>query len=193
MLTVFGKSLLVFSAALAVLVAGCAQPASYSAPGGAAEVYQVPEYRLGPGDRVRVDVFGQEALSSEYSVESDNNLSMPLIGDVPARGRTAPELSDAITAALAAGYLLQPRVTVTILTLRPFYILGEVNKPSEYPTTSGLTVLNAVATAGGFTYRADSRNVYIKHENETTERRVPLDASTPVLPGDTIRVGERFF
>ena len=90
-------------------------------------------------------------------------------------------------------FLKDPRVSAEVLTFRPFYILGEVDKPGTYPYTSGLTVLNAVATAGGFTYRADKRNVWIKHNGETSEVKGELTPSTTDAPGDTIRIGERFF
>jgi len=120
-------------------------------------------------------------------------VSFPLIGDVPAAGLTIPELQKAIETKLADGYLKEPKVSAEVLNYRPFYILGEVMKPGEYPYTSGLTVLNAVATAEGFTYRADTHKVYIKRATSLGEHEGPLTTATPVEPGDTIRIGERFF
>ena len=110
-----------------------------------------------------------------------------------AAGLTIPELQKAIETKLADGYLKEPKVSAEVLNYRPFYILGEVMKPGEYPYTSGLTVLNAVATAEGFTYRADTHKVYIKRATSLGEHEVPLTTATPVEPGDTIRIGERFF
>ena len=91
------------------------------------------------------------------------------------------------------GYVKDPRVSVEVMTYRPFYILGEVQKPGEYPYSNGLTVLNAVATAGGFTYRANTKKVFIKRAESSTEEKYPLNSQTPVAPGDTIRIGERLF
>jgi polysaccharide export outer membrane protein len=115
----------------------------------------VPEYRLGPADKVRVTVFGEEALTGEFTVGASGALAFPLVGEIRAQGLTTAELQEAIATALRQGYILEPRVSAEVLTYRPFYILGEVERPGEYPYTNGLTVLNAVATAEGFTYRAD--------------------------------------
>lgn len=153
----------------------------------------IPEYRLGSGDKVRVIVFGEEALSGEFFVGGSGKVSFPLIGDIPAAGGTVTEFQAAIAAKLSEGYLKEPRVSAEVLNYRPFYILGEVNRPGEYPYTNSLTVMNAVATAQGFTYRADTKKVYVKRANETKEQSYPLTSSTQVAPGDTIRIGERFF
>jgi protein involved in polysaccharide export with SLBB domain len=151
------------------------------------------EYRLGAGDKVRIIVFGEESLTGEFFVSGAGKISFPLIGEIDALGATVPELQAAIAAKLADGYLKQPRVSAEVLNYRPFYILGEVMKPGEYPYTNGLTVLNAVATAQGFTYRADTHRVFIKRASTAAEQQSPLTPATPVLPGDTIRIGERLF
>jgi len=154
---------------------------------------QSMDYLLGAGDKVRVTVYGEESLSGEFFVTGSGLMSLPLIGEIKAGGMTVGQFQVAVQKALSDGYLKDPRVSAEVLTFRPFYILGEVEKPGTYPYTSGLTVLNAVATAGGFTYRADKKNVWIKHNGETTERKSELTPSTTVAPGDTIRLGERFF
>ena len=151
------------------------------------------EYHLGAGDKVRIIVFGEESLTGEFFVSSAGTVSFPLIGDIPAEGLTIPQLQKAIETKLADGYLKEPKVSAEVLNYRPFYILGEVMKPGEYPYTSGLTVLNAVATAEGFTYRADTHKVFIKRATSQGEHEFPLTTATPVEPGDTIRIGERFF
>jgi protein involved in polysaccharide export with SLBB domain len=152
------------------------------------------DYRLGAGDKVRIIVFGEDSLSGEFFVPGDpGTIAFPLIGDVKAGGLTVAELQTEIEAKLKDGFLKEPRVSIEVLNYRPFYILGEVTKPGQYPYTSGLTVLNAVATANGFTYRADTRRVYIKRANAPREVEYSLTSSTPVEPGDTIRIGERFF
>lgn len=153
----------------------------------------VIEYRLGSGDRLRVIVFGEDTLSGEYTVDGSGAVSLPLIGEVAADGRTLREFQRAVEASLREGYLNDPRVSAEVLNFRPYYILGEVGSPGEYPFTSGLTVINAVATAGGFSYRANTRRVFIKRAGSDREVEYPLTVNTPVQPGDTIRIGERFF
>lgn len=151
------------------------------------------EYRLGSGDQVRVIVFGEQGLSGEFFVDGGGRVSMPLIGEVQAGGRTIPEFEQAVVASLSEGYLNDPRVSVEVMNFRPYYILGEVEVAGEYPYTDGLTIMNAVATAGGFTYRANTRIVHVKRAGETEFVQMPLTAITPVHPGDTIRIAERFF
>jgi len=171
--------------------AGELTPAESFAQDGA--VRTVPEYRLGPADKVRVNVFGEEALTGEFLVGGSGKISLPLLGEVQAAGLTISQFQEEIAIALRQGYINEPRVSAEVLNYRPFYILGEVNKPGEYPYTNNLTVLNAVATAEGFTYRADTRRVYIKRADAAGEQAFPLTTATQVAPGDTIRIGERFF
>ena len=168
--------------------AGSATRAAAAPPSTAAS-----EYRLGAGDKLRVQVFGEDSLGGEFSVSGSGSVALPLIGVVQAQGLTAPELQARIVLALKGGYLKDPRVGVEVLTYRPFYILGEVGKPGEYPYSNGLTVLNAVARAEGFTYRANTRRVMIKHLGELGEHEQVMTTDTPVEPGDTIRIKERFF
>jgi protein involved in polysaccharide export with SLBB domain len=150
-------------------------------------------YRLGPADKLRIITYNEPSLTGEFVVGGGGGVALPLAGEVAAAGLTTGELARAIEAALRNGYLTDPKVSVEVLTYRPFYILGEVNKPGEYPFVNGLTVLNAVATAQGFSYRANTRRVRIKHADEAAEHDFDLTASTPVEPGDTIRIKERFF
>ena len=181
-------SILVSTPTLALAQTAAAAPA----PGAVIDA-SVADYKLGSGDKIRVTVYGEPSLSGEFFVSGSGMTSLPLIGDVKAVGLTVREFQDAVQKSLSDGYLREPRVSAEVLNFRPFYILGEVTKPGTYPYTSGLTVLNAVATAGGYTYRADKNKVYIKHDGQTTETKEPLDPSTTVGPGDTIRIGERFF
>jgi len=161
----------------------------------AAEAYPITDegYVLGAGDKLRLIVFGEEALSGEFVVSGAGLVSLPLVGEVQAAGSTLTGFRAAVVAALTQGYLKDPRVSVEVLTYRPFYILGEVARPGEYPYTNGLTVLNAIATAGGYTYRANTRRIFIRGANEARERALPLDATLVIAPGDTLRVAERFF
>jgi len=183
---------------LALLLGGqaCAQqppqpPASAGAASAAASSNL--DYVLGVADRVRVTVYDEPALSGEYPVNANGTISMPLIGEVPAAGVAAGMLRERIEKALANGFLTAPRVAIDVLTFRPFYILGEVTKAGEYPYSASLTVMNAVATAGGFTYRANEKWVYIKHAGKPGEEKVRLTPDLLVQPGDTIRIAERFF
>jgi polysaccharide export outer membrane protein len=150
-------------------------------------------YRLGPGDKVRIIVYGEPALSGEFFVSGSGLISFPLVGDVPAANLSVQQFQTKLEDALRQGYLKEPRASAEVLTYRPYYILGEVNKPGEYPYSNGLNVLNAVATAGGFTYRAQKKRVYIRRVNETAEKTYDLTSDLVVAPGDTIRVTERFF
>ena len=183
---------LVATAALAAILAS---PAAAQTKRVASSVMagQPGEYRLGSGDKLRVQVFGEDSLGGEFSVSGSGRIALPLIGEVDALGLTASELQSRITAALKDGYLKDPRVGVEVLTYRPFYILGEVGKPGEYPYSNGLTVLDAVARAEGFTYRANTRRVIIKHLGEIGVHEEVMTTDTPVAPGDTIRIKERFF
>jgi protein involved in polysaccharide export with SLBB domain len=150
-------------------------------------------YRLGSGDRVRVTVYGQDDLSGEFEIDGGGQLSLPLIQQVPAAGLTVPELEDVITDALKPDYLKNPRVSVEVLNYRPFYILGEVKQPGSYPYVNGMTVVNAVALAGGYTYRARENRVTIIRATDPSHTEEPATHDTAVLPGDVIMVPERFF
>jgi polysaccharide export outer membrane protein len=150
-------------------------------------------YVLGPTDKLRVTVFGEDALSGEYIVGSDGRLSLPLVGNVTAAGLTVGQLQDEITSAYKGGYVKDPKVTAEVISARPFFIMGEVKNPGQYPFVAGLTALNAVATAGGFTYRAKTNVVFIRHANQVDEIKADLTPTTQVLPGDTIRIEERWF
>ena len=119
-------------------------------------------------------------------------VALPLIGQVRARGLTLSQFEDAVEERLRDGYLTNPRVSAEVMNYRPFYIYGEVGEPGQYPYTNGMTVLNAVAVAGGYTYRANQSSVYITR-GEGDEIQYPASQSVKVLPGDVVRVPERFF
>jgi polysaccharide export outer membrane protein len=167
-----------------------------AAPAGAAQGGQAggqaasaDGYVLGINDRVRVLVFGEQSLSGEFLVDSTGRIAMPFIGEIEAAGLTRRQLEERLEKKLAQEeILLDPRVSVDFLNLRPYYILGEVGKPGEYPYTQGLNVFNAVATAGGFTTLANQTRVMIKRQGETTETEYSLLSPVTVQPGDTIRV-----
>lgn len=150
-------------------------------------------YLLGPTDRIRLKVYGEGDITGEYEVDSNGFVSIPLAGHVKAAGLTTRQLEKGISSALAKGIVRDPRVNVEIALYRPFYILGEVKKSGEYPYRTGLTVMDAVATAGGFTYRANENKVYLRRSGSTVEEIYALDSPVLIFPGDNVRVPERYF
>jgi polysaccharide biosynthesis/export protein len=149
--------------------------------------------KLQAGDRIRVTVYGEDKLSGDYQIDQSGQISLPLAGTVEALGLTQAELEQALAKKFRSEYLRNPKVTVTIASLQPFYLMGEVEKPGEYPYRSGLNVLTALAIAGGPTYRASKNTVQIQRRGETSMRSYPISSSVPILPGDVIRVPERYF
>ncbi len=163
-------------------------------PGGQAAPAQSPDYRLGPGDRLRIIVFGQKDMTGEFAVDGTGLLSFPLIGQIKAGGLTAEGLEHEITNKLKPDYLRDPKVSVVVLTYRPFYIVGEVKTPGSYAYVTGMSVINAVALAGGFTYRAKESSFYLDRTGKDGKKsRIDAGPDTQVQPGDVITVRERYF
>jgi polysaccharide export outer membrane protein len=152
-----------------------------------------PAYRLDAGDRLRIVVYGQEGLTNTYLVGAGGSITMPLIGAVTARGRTPAELSAAIAARLRNGYIRQPYVAAEVEAYRPFFILGEVAAPGQYPFVPNMTVESAVAIAGGFSPRAKRDSVIITHTDAGGTVRLIVPTATQLSPGDTVLVDERWF
>lgn len=150
-------------------------------------------YLLDSGDRLRITVFGQENLSGTYNVDAEGYISMPLIEAVPARGATVEHLSQNISARLRNGFIREPNVTVEVETYRPFFILGEVNAAGQYPYAAGLTIESAVAIGGGFTPRAQRGYADVTRRFGAEEVRATVPVTTPIRPGDTITIRERWF
>lgn len=157
--------------------------------------YFVPEeYRLGPGDQIRVIVANQEDFSGEFSVSGSGQVALPYIGTVSAGGRTTTELQTMIAGKLTPDWLTSPLVSVEVVVYRDFYILGEVVNPGGYPYVNGMIVLNAIALAGGYTYRADEDEAQVKRAGtppESEEETVGLRAT--IFPGDVVTIPERWF
>ena len=158
------------------------QPARYAAPRDAS-------YHLDAGDKLRVVVFGQEGLTNTYAIDAGGSITMPLIGAVAARGKTPAGLAADISARLRNGYIREPSVAVEVETYRPFFILGEVQAPGQYPYVPNMSVESAVAIAGGFSPRAKRDAVTLTHNSG----RAVVPLGTAIGPGDTIYVGERWF
>ena len=150
-------------------------------------------YLLGAGDRLRVTVFGQEDMSGEVSVTGAGQISLPFVGKVKAGGLTVGQLETRIVDLLQPDYIKNPRVSVEVLNFRPFDIIGEVRRPGSYPYRNGMTILNAVAMAGGFTYRAKEDEFFIQRATDPEARKEEAGPNAVVYPGDLIEVKERFF
>jgi polysaccharide export outer membrane protein len=188
--------------ALAVgLFGGCSSsppptPVEAAAVAGAAggePIEDISSYKLGPGDALRVTVFRHDDLSGEFTLDGEGYFAMPLVGEILGGGRTARQLENEVEVALkSGGYLVDPQVSIEVLNYRPFYIIGEVNNPGSFEYVNGMTVINAVALAGGFTYRADQEDIVISRGGSTGPE-LQAAPDTKVLPGDIIEVQERFF
>lgn len=150
-------------------------------------------YKLGPGDKVHVTVYGEADLTGDFEISGSGQMAFPLTGNVQAAGLSAPALGDLLAQKLAAGYLKEPRVAVEVAAYRPFYIIGEVSKPGQYPYVNGMTAVNAIALGGGYTPRASEGVIYVRHEGEVKETREAANESTAIRPGDVVRVSESGF
>jgi polysaccharide biosynthesis/export protein len=179
--------------AVALLSALASACTSYQPAPKAFSEATIQPYRLDSGDRLRISVFEQPALSSTYTVDQAGYVAFPLIGAVPSRGHTLPELEGMIAAKLRQGYLRDPDVTIEVDRYRSVFIMGEVGQAGQYAYVPGMTLQNAIAVAGGFTPRANQANADItrKVNGRIITGRVPI--TDPVLAGDTIYVRERLF
>lgn len=150
-------------------------------------------YRLGSGDKLRIIVFGEPDLSGEFFVDGSGTVDLPLIGDVTAQGHTVVDFEKLVVKRFSNGYLRDPNVSIEVLNYRPFFIIGEVKRGGEYPYKSGLTVQDAVAIAGGYSYRANEKAAFIRRAGSDTESKFVLSQRVAIFPGDNVRIPERFF
>jgi polysaccharide export outer membrane protein len=169
------------------------EPVAYAAAPVPAPVRHDAGYKLDAGDKLRVVVYGQEGLTNTYAIDAGGSITVPLIGQVPARGRTPASLAADISAKLRRGYIREPSVAVEIESYRPFFILGEVAAPGQYPYVPNMTVESAVAIAGGFSPRAKRDMVTLTHTDASGAARYAVPLGTSLGPGDTVLVGERWF
>jgi polysaccharide export outer membrane protein len=178
----YGQSYAMAPAPTAVAYVAAPRPVAYDSA-----------YRLDAGDKLRVVVYGQEGLTNTYAIDAGGSITMPLIGSVPARGRTPAALAAEISGKLRHGYIRDPSVAVEIEAYRPFFILGEVAAPGQYPYVPNMSVESAVAIAGGFSPRALRDRVTLAHTDSSGSMRVVVPLGTALSPGDTVLVGERWF
>lgn len=155
---------------------------------------QTQEFTLGSGDKVRVTVFGADRLSGVFDVELSGALAMPLVGIIPAQGKTLDQLKNEIVHQLKEQKLMDdPSVSVAMVSARPFYVFGEVGRSGSYPYLGGTNIISAIATAGGFSYRAEEDYVFLRRAGEFHEIKIPLPSVVPVNPGDIVRVAGRIY
>ena len=179
--------------AVALFISGCAGGALSEAEQKSLAAAATAAPKLEPGDKIKVSVYGEDKLSGDYQLDQSGLISLPLAGTVKAVGLTQSELEQELGKKFRSEYLKNPKVTVVITSLQPFYLMGEVERPGEYPYRSGLNVLTAMAGAGGPTYRASRTTVQIQRRGETSMREYPISTTVPILPGDIIKVPERYF
>ena len=181
-------AVLYFYASVAVQAAGLVEEQS------AAQSFQNEAYILGSGDKIRITVYGEDDLSGVYGISAQGTVSFPLLGEVKAEGLNLPELEKTIVTGLKDGFLVSPSVAMEMESYRPFYIMGEVRDPGSYDYVANMSILNAVALAGGFTYRANRNNVDIVRKGRGKEIALEdIDVESVVVPGDIITIRERFF
>ena len=182
---------------LAVMLGGCTGFTSIGAGFIAGSEPQLTKldriYRLGVGDKLKLDVFGEQELTGESEINASGNAVLPLLGNVAAKGKTLDEFSAMVRERLSRGYLKNPQIAIQVLNYRPFYIQGEVRHGGEFAFKPGLSIADAVALAGGYTYRAVTTQIVLRRQGEAQGRGIPMDGSIPVLPGDNLLVEERFF
>ena len=189
------RFILMLSLTAPLWLAGCANAPPTPGPQTASlePVPALAPYQLGPGDQIDVVVFGEDNLSGVYDLDESGSFSLPLAGPVRVDGKTAREAEVAITARLADGLVTDPKVSVNVKRYRPIYVVGEVQKPGAYPSYGSTSVLNAVALAGGYTYRARNSEITVIRYGDPAHRSVPLSETDSVMPGDTLTVPERWF
>ena len=187
-----GRRALAASAAAVLAMSGCGLPGDSLPP---VPPPTASAYRLGPGDQVGITLFGEKELSGAFPVSDSGRVALPLVGDVQAAGLTTDQLAVEIEQKLkSAGLYRDPRVAVEVTSYRPVFILGEVAKPGQYPYQPGMTVLTAAAIAGGFTYRAVTRQFgIVRQESNGKADEERAVRQTMLAPGDVVTVYERIF
>ena len=199
----FSKILSRCTAALLVVLSLAVSACEPQAPTSTATIQQpsqgtqnlsLGDYRVAPGDRLRVVVLSDAELSGEYEVDSVGMIAPRMAGRVAVLGMSTAEIETMLADRYrSGGYLRTPRLSVDLVSRRPFYILGEVSRPGSFPYVSGINVVQAVAIAGGYTRRAAKTRVTIQRFNATLGQEETVNEDTPVGPGDVIRVPERWF
>lgn len=150
-------------------------------------------YKLDAGDKIKIDIFNQPDLSGEFQLDSEGQLSLPLIGRVEAKGLTAAELEKVLVGRFKPDYLVNPRIFIQVGIYKPYYLVGEVSGTGAFPYVAGMTYLTAIANAGGYSYRAKQDVVYVIRADDPEQKELKLSVEEKVQPGDIIRIAERLF
>lgn len=191
---VYLRALFFIVAILGVLWMASFDHARAQAPTEPADVGKIStDYRLGPGDKLKITVFGNQDVSGEAVIDPQGKVAIPLLGQVQAGGQTVADVQKTITDALNKDYIVDPKVTIEVLNYRPFFILGEVNKPGSYFYIAGLNLRQAVAIGGGYTRRARTSEALIHRVGGNGEETITANPETLILPGDTVDVPRRLF
>ncbi len=183
------KILLIFVFCALIPGALSAQPSDSVPQTGASD----STYKLGVADKIQINIFNQPDLSGEYQLDGEGRIFMPLIGRVEAVGLTAAELERALVDKLKPDYLVNPKIFIQVGIYKPYYLVGEALGTGPFPYVSGMTYLQAIANAGGFTYRAKKDSAYVIRADDPTQSEIKLDINEKVQPGDIIRIAERLF
>ncbi len=150
-------------------------------------------YKLGPGDQILINVFGEEDLSMDFRLNDTGTLNYPFLGELTVEGLSVTELEHLITRGLKGPYLVNPDITVSIKEYRPFYLHGEVKQPGGIPYQPGLTLEKAIALGGGFTERASKKKITVICAGDTDPIAKPIKLNDLVYAGEVITVPQRFF
>ncbi|MGE3906298.1 MAG: polysaccharide biosynthesis/export family protein [Reyranellaceae bacterium] len=190
---------LAVASVFAFLLAACSnnsggKPLQFADDNAADYALSTGDYRIGSGEKLLITVFGQPELNREYQIDGAGRLAFPLVGTVKAAGMTPAALESLLADKLDPDYVRDANVTVEVMSFRPFYIVGEVRQPGSYQFVPGMTVLNAVALGGGYTYRARENAFLLRRPaGDGTVNHLLANADTPILPGDIVTVRERYF
>lgn len=185
-------ALFIAAAVTGALLTGCGN--AVGGLGGPEVAAQSRVYRLKAGDKLKIAVFNEPDLSGEFQVTDGGNVDFPLIGEIRAVGLSVDDFRDALTNRLQQGFVRNPRITIDFVAYRPVNVIGEVRNAGQYAYRPGLTVQDAIAMAGGFTYRANTGTFYLRRSDESNEVSHRLDGRrVTILPGDSIRIPERYF
>jgi polysaccharide biosynthesis/export protein len=177
-------------AAMTAVLSGCN---TYKPAPKAFQQATIQPYALDSGDRLRITVFDQPSMTNSYTVDQAGYIAFPLVGQVPARGRTLQQLSGQLASKLRQGYLRDPDVTIDVDRYRSIFVMGEVGQPGQYAYVPGLTVQNAIAVAGGFTSRANQASVDVTRKINGQVITGRVNISSAIIAGDTLYVRERLF
>ena len=180
--------------ASASLLAACTTaPPAYSAADLAEPTASASNYNIAPGDVLDVTIYGHDDLSGEYTVDAEGNISMPLVNQVRASGMSISDLETKLISVLKPDYLRNPDVSVKLVSYRPIFVLGEVENAGSYPYQPNMSVLSAIALAGGYTYRASRKKLFVVRGDDESRQETRITESDTLRPGDTVIIRQRLF